>query len=158
MDSTGAMALPDAADTSIARTHEVLEFSVPSRPRLVSAIRYRVRKFARSMPFTPDQLDDISIAIGEAGANAVKYGSDPLGQHAIKVRAERSTGALRILISDSGPGFDPSKVCAPGIGDLCECGRGIMCMCSLMDEVVFHPLSPGTCVEMVKQVRPVNIQ
>ena len=152
MNSIGAMALPEAANNSIARTRETLEFEVASHPRLTSVIRRRVRQFAHSMPFTSDQLDDISIAVGEAATNAVKYGRSPLGPNTVGIKAERRAGVLRIFISDSGPGFDPSKVCAPGIGDLCECGRGILCMSSLMDEVVFRPLSPGTCVELVKRV------
>ena len=152
MDTTGAMALPEAANNSIARTCETMEFKVPSRPRMISTIRRRVRQFAHSMPFTSDQLDDISIAVGEAATNAVKYGRSPLGQNTVGIKAERRAGVLRIFIYDSGPGFDPSKVCPPGIGDLCECGRGILCMSSLMDEVIFHSLSPGTCVELVKRV------
>lgn len=152
MDTTGAMALPEVANTSIAGTSESLEFSVPSRPRLVSSIRHRVRKFAHSMQFTPDQLDDISVAVGEACTNAVKYGRNLIGPSAINIRLERSADVLRIYISDAGPGFDPSRVCPPGMGDLCECGRGIMCMCLLMDEVIFHSLNPGTCVEMLKRV------
>ena len=67
---------------------------------------------------------------------------------------ENRAGTLTVSISDSGPGFDPSTVCPPCEGDLCECGRGIMCMRGLMDEVVFHALQPGTRVEMVKYVRP----
>jgi len=152
MESTGAMALPEAANNLIARACETLEFKVPSHPRMISVIRHRVRKFARSMLFTPSQLDDISVAVGEAGTNAVKYGCNPLGPNKVKVTAEKSSDVLRIFISDTGPGFDPSKVCPPGIEDLCECGRGIMCVRSLMDEVIFHSLSPGTCVEMVKRV------
>lgn len=153
METTGAMALPEVAVNSVGRNRETLEFKVPSQPRLISVIRRRVSQFARSMAFTSDQLDDIGIAVGEAATNAVKYGRNPLGSNTVKVTAERHADVLRICISDSGPGFDPSKVCPPGIGDLCERGRGIMCMSSLMDEVIFHSLSPGTCVEMVKRVR-----
>lgn len=153
MDTTGAMALPEAANNTVARTRETLEFKVPSVPRMISAIRRRVHKFAHSMAFTPDQLDDISIAVGEAATNAVKHGCNPLGPSVVKVRLEKSDDALRVFICDTGPGFDPSTICPPCAGDLCECGRGIMCMSSLMDEVRFRSLSPGTCVEMMKWVR-----
>lgn len=152
MDTTGTLALPEAASTQIERKCSTLEFAVPSRPRMVSAIRSRVRKFAHHMPFTEDELDDIGVAVGEAGTNAVKYGHGLLGPSTVKVELSRSADALRIRILDTGPGFDPSKVCPPGIGDLRECGRGLMCMFALMDEVRFIPLDPGTCVEMVKRV------
>lgn len=153
MDTTGAMALPKAAKSVDARTHEVSEFRVPSRPRMISAIRRRIRKFAQKMAFTPDQLDDIGVAVGEAATNAVKYGRNPFGSNTVSVKLEKSDDALRVFISDTGPGFDPSTVCPPCEGDLCECGRGIMCMRLLMDEVVFHRLDRGMCVEMAKRTR-----
>jgi serine/threonine-protein kinase RsbW len=128
-----------------------VEFEMPSRPSRVWHIRDRVRKFARSVPFTPDQIDDICIAVGEAATNAVKHGRNPFYPR-IQVRIERQADALRVFVTDKGPGFDPCDICPPKAGDLCECGRGIMCMRSLMDEVVFHRLDPGMCVELVKRV------
>lgn len=152
MDSTEAMRLTDTGVAARARTRDVVEFDSPSRADAISRIRARVRDFARSMPFTTDDLDDICIAVGEAATNAVKHGHNPASPR-ICIRMERSPNALRVLISDTGHGFDPSKVCPPGIEDLCECGRGIMCMCALMDEVRFQPMEPGTRVELVKYAR-----
>ena len=151
MDSIRTLTLADAACSARPRTRGVVEFEAPSRPIVVSSIRARVRKFAGYMAFAPDELDDICIAVGEACTNAVKHGHNPLHPH-FGVRLERHPDALRVLISDSGPGFDPANACPPREGDLCECGRGIMCMRGMMDEVVFHRLDPGTRVELVKYV------
>ncbi len=153
MDTTGAMALPEAANRQADGATKTLEFAVPSQPNMISDIRHRVCRFARALSFTPEELDDIAVAVGEAATNAVKYGRDGSESPLIRVRLEAAGGAFRVLVSDTGPGFDPATVCPPGFEDLKECGRGIFCMASLMDELAFHKLDPGTCVEMVKRVR-----
>ena len=152
MDSTRTLTLADAPVSTRPRPRRVVEFEAPSRPGAVSRMRERVRRFAASMPFTPDQLDDIRVAVGEACTNAVKHGRSPLHPR-IGIRMERYPDALRVFITDHGPGFDPATVCPPCPGDLCECGRGILCMRGLMDEVIFHRLEPGMRVELVKHVR-----
>ena len=152
MDTTGAMTLSDSNVAARLDGQQAIEFNAPSRAGAVSRIRARVRRFARSISFTPDDLDDICIAVGEASTNALKHGHSS-NQPTIGVRMEKSETALKVFISDAGPGFDPSKVCPPCDGDLCECGRGIMCMRALMDEVHFEALNPGTRVELVKYAR-----
>lgn len=152
MDTTKAMRLSDSAAPARTACEHVTEFEMPSTPGSVSRIRARVHKFARSMGFTSECLDDICIAVGEASTNALKHGYN-LSHPLIGVRMESCAGTLKVFITDAGPGFDPSAVCPPCEGDLCECGRGLMCMRVLMDEVYFHALNPGTQVEMVKHVR-----
>jgi len=151
MYSTKVLELAYAVNLARPRTRAAVEFEMSSRASSISRIRSRVRAYARSMGFAPDDLDDICIAVGEASTNAVKHGHNPAYPR-ISVRMENHPDALRVLITDAGPGFDPRAVCPPGEGDLCECGRGIMCMRALMDEVLFHALDPGTRVEMVKYV------
>ncbi len=152
MDAAKALRLANAPASTRARPARVLEFESPSRPSAISRIRARVRKLASALPFTEEELDDICIAVGEACTNAVKHGRNPLNP-VMRIRMELNSDALRVFISDSGPGFDPARTCPPSDGDLCECGRGIMCMRGLMDEVAFRPLKPGTRVELVKYVK-----
>lgn len=157
MDAAKALRLARTPACSRARSVRVLEFEAPSCPRAISHVRARVRKLATALPFTSDELDDICIAVGEACTNAVKHGHNP--QHpVIAIRMEFSPDALKVFVTDFGPGFDPNNVCQPCEGDLCECGRGIMCMRGLMDEVVFHSLEPGTMVELVKRVKAARPQ
>lgn len=131
-------------------------FDVPNNAKSSSKLRARVRAFAQAMEFTDDQLDEICIAVGEASTNAIKHGQSQTNPN-IHVQLENRDSKLIIRISDSGPGFDPETVCPPCDGDLCECGRGILCMRLLMDELAFHQLNPGTCVEMKKYLtKPKN--
>lgn len=153
MESTRVMKLANAAQSAQSPARDIVEFEMRSSASSISPIRSRARTFAHSMGFTPDKLDEICIAVGEASTNAVKHGRNTVHPN-IGVTMENRAGTLMIRISDSGPGFDPSTVCPPCEGDLCECGRGIMCMRMLMDEVAFRPLEPGMRVELVKYAKP----
>ncbi len=151
MSTTEAMAISHSFAPVGELCRRAVAFSAPSKPGTVSHIRRRVRRFARSMNFTQIDLDDISIAVGEAATNALRHGYDP--DHAfIGIRIEDRVNSLRVSISDSGPGFDPASVCPPCPGELREGGRGIMCMRALMDDVQFTNLNPGTQVDMLKFV------
>lgn len=136
-------------------TREIIEFEVPSRAEMISHIRARVADFASQMPLDADEIDDIKLAVGEASSNALRHGANP-DWPKVGVRMERRKDCLKVFISDKGAGFDPDSVCLPSIGDLCEGGRGIMFMRSLMDDVKFNPTSPGTCVELTKYFKPVH--
>jgi serine/threonine-protein kinase RsbW len=129
---------------------DVVEFEVPSRPEMISYIRSRVVDYASTLPFTHEEIEDIRIAVGEAGSNAVRHGGN--GDCRIGVRMEKHTNGLVVVISDQGCGFDPNAVHIPEPGELAENGRGIVFMRKLMDEVRFHFAHPGTSVELVKHL------
>ena len=130
MDSTEALSIPGAASSASARALQETEFELPSRPSQVSHVRDRVRKVARSMQFTPDQIDDICIAVGEAATNAVKHGRNPLYPR-IGVRIERFPRCPQGLHHRQRPGLRPmpgmparaSAISANAAGESCACGR-----------------------------------
>lgn len=131
-------------------TDESVEFEVPSRIDMVSYIRTRVADFARSMPFTHDDIEDIKLAVGEASTNAIRHGASPECCN-VDVRLEKHLGEMKIHISDKGCGFDPDNVSAPAVDSFAESGRGIIFMKALMDEVKFCMCNPGTSVELTKK-------
>lgn len=129
---------------------DVLEFEVPSSSEKVYDMRTRVAEFASRMPFTADDIDDIKLAVGEAGANALRHGISPTCCR-VGIRAERLNDAIRIFVIDKGCGFDPKSVTRPSLTRFTETGRGIMFMRAVMDEVKFHTGPLGTRVEMIKR-------
>lgn len=138
-----------AAQSAVA---DVVEFDVPGRPEMISHIRSRAAEVALTMPFGTEQVDDIKIAVGEAGSNALRHGSNP-DWCKITVRIERHADCLRVFIADRGCGFDPDAVQAAFPDPVSDSGRGIALMRALMDEVTFHFDSPGTRVELVKRLQ-----
>ncbi len=129
---------------------ESVEFEIPSQPEMIHEVRSRAADFARRMPFTSEQIDDIKLAVSEAATNALRHGATPDGCR-IAVRLERRPDALAITVRDKGCGFDPDAVCLPGPEWLGENGRGIWFMRAVMDEVTFRSNYPGTVVELVKR-------
>jgi serine/threonine-protein kinase RsbW len=135
------------------RNGHMLEFQVAGRPEMLSLIRSRVAEFAHSMPFTEDEIDDIKLAVGEAGANSVRHGT-AAGSCRLMIRLENHGDSIRIHVIDTGCGFNPESVRPPSDDDLAETGRGIALMEALMNDVMFHVGTCGTHVEMVKRCTP----
>ncbi len=136
-------------DSARRASGNIVEFEVPGRPNMLWKIRSRVSQFARSMPFSEDEVDDITLAVGEAGSNAVKHAA-ALKSCRILIKMERHKDSIRIHVIDTGCGFDPNSISSPD--PLSETGRGISVMRAVMDEVRFHPGSGGTHVELVKHL------
>jgi serine/threonine-protein kinase RsbW len=128
-----------------------VEFEVPGRAEMLALIRSRVVRYARSMPFSDDEIEDIKLAVGEASANAIRHGSAEASCK-VGVRMERRPRSLKICITDQGCGFDPASVKPPPAGSLEEHGRGIALMRALVDRVRFQFSDPGTRVELTKRV------
>jgi len=132
---------------------QVSEFRVPCHPELVADIRHRIAEVGRSMPFITEEIEDIKLAVGEAAANAFRYGCPAGAADSIHVRCVGDDRALTVEISDPGPGFDPECVAVPKPGSLVTGGRGIFFMRLMMDRVDFVRLDPGMLVRLVKRVR-----
>jgi serine/threonine-protein kinase RsbW len=96
--------------------------------------------------------DAIELSLQEALANAVVHGAkeDPTKTVECLVAYDEQRGLL-IIVRDPGPGFDPSAIPSPTMGEnlYSNHGRGIFLINQLMDEVKFH--KNGTEIHMVKR-------
>jgi len=103
-----------------------------------------------------DQRFHIAMAVREASINAVLHGNEYDPTRQIEVTLENTGKDLRIAIADEGRGFDPGKVPDPLAQEnlLRGTGRGIFLIRSLMDEVHFRQLHPGTELTLVKHLTP----
>ena len=70
-------------------------FSFPAEPESISEVRHLIISEARMLPFSPDDLDDIALAISETFTNLVQYapgyrirGSCLITPHQLEVRFE----------------------------------------------------------------------
>ncbi|MEV7519021.1 ATP-binding protein [Streptomyces sp. NPDC091371] len=88
----------------------------------------------------PDISFDLSVALGEACANAVEHGGHgdlPHETEAYHVTAYLDGDCCRIEVSDSGPGF-PAATVARRRPSLAESGRGLHLIEELADHVRFR--------------------
>lgn len=118
----------------------------------VDAIESEAERLATAAGLDEDTRFNVTLAAREAAVNAVLHGNayDP----AKKITASFAIAgaALRIVISDQGPGLDPDTLPDPLAPEnlLRGSGRGIFLMRSFMDEVLFHQLHPGLELTLVK--------
>jgi serine/threonine-protein kinase RsbW len=111
-----------------------------------------VMKLVRETKCANGRDDDIELALAEALANAVIHGAqnDPSKIVECDVACDQKHGIL-IVVRDPGPGFDPSTIADPCIGEniYSHHGRGIYLINQLMDEVRFD--KNGTEIKMIKR-------
>jgi serine/threonine-protein kinase RsbW len=103
-----------------------------------------------------DQRFHVTMAVHEAAINAVLHGNDYNPALHIDVSMENTGTKLVFVIADQGPGFDPDHLPDPSAPEnlLRGTGRGIFLIRSLMDEVHFRQLDPGTEMTLVKNLAP----
>ena len=107
----------------------------------ISPVVQRVMRIVTEMGCAAGREFEIELALREALANAVEHGggNDPSKQVQCCVACDHERGML-IVVRDPGPGFDPSQIPSPIVGQnlFSTGGRGIYLINQLMDEVRFE--------------------
>jgi len=150
---TGAELIPAPPRglTREARVWQHLAFTIPARTCLVKHIRNRVSEMLESLAPDATVLDAVNLAVGEAASNAVRHGCREDEAKKIRVQSATDGYTLVVEITDPGPGFDPTEIPSPELGDLREGGMGIYFMRLTMDEVNYS-FDGGTKVRLVKHL------
>ena len=103
----------------------------------------------KEMGCAADREFEIETALTEALANAIEHGikNDPSKQIQCCVACDHTRGIL-IVVRDPGPGFDPSSIPSPVVGQntFSTGGRGIYLINQMVDEVRFE--KGGTEIHM----------
>jgi serine/threonine-protein kinase RsbW len=103
-----------------------------------------------------DELFRVTMAVREATINAVLHGNEYDPARQIDVVFENTGADFVFTIADQGRGFDPDHLPDPSAPEnlLRGTGRGIFLIRSLMDEVHFRQLHPGTELTLIKHLAP----
>jgi serine/threonine-protein kinase RsbW len=120
----------------------------------VAELESMAEKLATEAGLDEDESFRVSMATREAAVNAVLHGNeyDPAKQ--VKASFEKRDDSIVITIADEGRGLDPAKLPDPREPEnlLLGTGRGIFLIRSMMDEVNFRQLHPGTELTLVKHL------
>jgi serine/threonine-protein kinase RsbW len=137
---------------------EVITLSIPSRLELLPVLDRLLSGIIDQIGFSETEADAIAISVIEAGTNAIQHGHKKDPSKIVRFECDLFPDLLRVIVTDSGAGFDLGKVLAsdpttPEALMQC-CGRGIFIMRQLMDQVDFdiRP-SQGTTVSLQKARR-----
>ncbi len=131
-----------------------LVFSLSSTMESVGEVEAAAEKLAAEAGLDEDACFHVTMAAREAALNAVLHGNeyDPAKQ--ITASFENTGKSLIVTIADQGPGLDPDTLPDPRAPEnlLRGTGRGIFLIRSLMDEVHFRQLHPGTELTLIKHL------
>ena len=129
----------------ILKLQKTLEGRLEAIPPLVEG----VMEVVQSMGGAVGKEREVEVALIEALANAVQHGckNDPTKKVEVCVACDESRRLL-IVIRDPGPGFDPSAIPNPVLGQnlLSTHGRGVFLINQLVDEVRYE--KGGTEIHM----------
>jgi serine/threonine-protein kinase RsbW len=120
----------------------------------VSEVEAAADQLAAEAGLDEDERFHVTMAVHEAAINAVLHGNDYNPKLHIEVSMENTGKQLVFVIADEGKGFDPDHLPDPSAPEnlLRGTGRGIFLIRSLMDEVHFRQLHPGTEMTLVKNL------
>jgi serine/threonine-protein kinase RsbW len=93
----------------------------------------------------------VRMALEEAVVNAVKHGHGHDARKQVRIWWTIRASAVKLVVEDQGPGFDPAGVPDPFLADNQErpCGRGLMLIKAYMTWVRFN--RRGNCVTMCRR-------
>jgi len=129
----------------------VINLEIPFSVSHVFLARKAVAAFASSLHFTSGQVDDITVAVGEACTNAVKHGCTSKNNPAVRVKCVLRAQDICITVSNS----KSSNNCmiVPQEPDTQkENGYGLFIINHLMDRVRIRETDKHAMVVMTKRI------
>ena len=133
---------------------ELIQLRIPSRLELLALLDRVTTLLCERAGFDEDACTQVTLAVIEAGTNAIQHGSrgDPV--RPVEVDFSLRPDRIEVAVRDRGPGFDPSLVGGDVTSPehlLDSRGRGIFIMRACMDEVDFRFDDAGTTCLLVKR-------
>ena len=122
----------------------------------VSEVEALAEKVAAQAGLDEDASFHVTMAVREAAVNAVLHGNEYDPDKRISFTYQNTGKDLIFVITDEGHGVDPEQLPDPRDEEnlLRGTGRGIFLIRSMMDEVHFRQLHPGTELTLVKHLAP----
>lgn len=98
-----------------------------------------------------DEHCHTAVALHEAITNAMRHGNKLDVTKKVEIVLQLDAQQAVFVITDEGSGFDPASVCDPTEGEnlFRECGRGLLMMRHIMDEVRYN--ERGNQITMIKK-------
>ena len=129
----------------------IVELTIPVLPDMELLATQTSAAVAKHMNLDEEKTAEINMALSEACINAFEHSES---KSEIEIHFKISDDRLIIQVTDSGKGFDKSKVDIPNIEEKISSeykrGWGLKLIEELMDKVKFDSSEEGTTVTMTK--------
>ena len=131
-------------------TEQVIHLDLPSSMQHVYLLDTITLEILKEMDFDEETTEQVSLAVIEAGTNAIKHGNKEDLNKSAHFKFIVHPDKLTIVVQDEGKGFKREEVPDPldPANLLKSSGRGILLMETCMDSVIYE--QSGTIVKMVK--------
>tara|TARA_B100000424_G_C22514994_1_gene296366 strand:+ start:38 stop:451 length:414 start_codon:yes stop_codon:yes gene_type:complete len=134
------------------KINPTVELTIPVLPDMELLATQTSAAVAKHMNLDEEKTAEINMALSEACINAFEHSGS---ESEIEIHFKISTDSLIIQVTDSGKGFDKSKVDIPNIEEKISSdykrGWGLKLIEELMDTVKFDSSKEGTTVTMTKK-------
>jgi serine/threonine-protein kinase RsbW len=143
--------MPNAESTPEILYDRQLESTLAS----VDASETIAKSLASQLGYDEEETYHIGYAVREAVVNAVVHGNLYSADKRVRLRVERASPWLQVIVEDEGQGFEESRQADPLADEnlLSQSGRGILIIRAFMDEVAIgRSASGGTRVVMRKSL------
>ena len=133
------------------KLNPTVELTIPVLPDMELLATQTSAAVAKHMSLDEEKTAEINMALSEACINAFEHSGS---NRDIEIHFKISDDRLIIQVTDSGKGFDKSKVDIPNIEEKISSehkrGWGLKLIEELMDTVQFESSEDGTTVTMTK--------
>ena len=134
------------------KINPTVELTIPVLPDMELLATQTSAAVAKHMNLDEEKTAEINMALSEACINAFEHSGS---ESEIEIHFKISKDSLIIQVTDSGKGFDKSKVDIPNIEEKISSdykrGWGLKLIEELMDTVKFDSSKEGTTVTMIKK-------
>jgi anti-sigma regulatory factor (Ser/Thr protein kinase) len=115
---------------------------LPARPDTLAEVRRALRRWLIALGASAEEVAAITLAVGEACANAVEHAYSPT-RATYAMEAVQDAGGIRVVVRDAGRWRRPRGS---------NRGRGLTIMESAMDDVQVDQTAEGTAIVLRKRL------
>ncbi len=135
---------------------DTLVLEAPRDAQSLATLRAAVTAFARAAGLAEEAAGEVTLAVGEACANAVEHArsGDPAGGR-LRLRLAAAEGELRVTIEHWCRTGDIPRIRGRDLTDVRPGGLGVHCMEKLMDRLEFEAEPDGwAAVRLIRRLGP----
>lgn len=140
------------SNSSPAEPLNTVRLDIPCSSEFVTIARKAVEGICSRLPLTRREVGEITIAVGEACTNAVKFSGPECTT--VELTFTVSPGCLEVTVQNRGAPFGIEKdgTTMPPLEDLSEGGMGLYLISRVMDELSVNAKDGVTTLRMVKKL------
>ena len=133
---------------------ETIEIKIPSEPKFLKIIRSAINHLSEIAGFSPDETNNITLAVDEACSNIIKHAYCGSTDQPIHVLCNLYEDHIEIVLRDFGKKADINEIKSRKLDDVRPGGLGVHLIKSVMDIVNYdNNFEQGNQLRLVKFVR-----